>query len=137
MLIKIQKQKKFNHNGKLLVVLFGVLSLSLSKLSNESSRRNEPTIERAVDAALTKPPTPSPLELLRLLLLCAILTGFSSAQIFNANFNSAMNASPGVIYQVKNTKITITSFQLIIDTISNKKKINQSSLKPFRQQQLF
>lgn len=56
-----------------------------------SRRRNEPTIERAVDAAR---PIPSSIELVPLLL--EILTGFVSAQIFTANFNSATSASHGV-----------------------------------------
>lgn len=56
-----------------------------------SSRRNEPTIERVVDAALSMPPS---IELAPLLF--EILTGFVSAQMFTANFNSATSASHGV-----------------------------------------
>lgn len=77
------------------VRLLEEFSLSLSILSSISKRRNEPTIERAVDAALVKP-LPSALDLLALLLR-EILIGFVCARISNVNFNSAMNASPGVI----------------------------------------
>ena len=66
---------------------------SLSNLSTISRCKKEPTIDRAVDAALPSPP----MELVLLLLLLEILTGFVTSKMFTANFNSATSASHGVI----------------------------------------
>ena len=73
--------------------------LSLSNLSRMSRRRNEPTIERVVEAAPSMPPS---IELAPLLF--EILTGFVSAQMFTANLNSATSASHGVTCEEKKKK---------------------------------
>lgn len=60
-----------------------------------SKRRNDPTIERAVEAARVNPLS-LVLDLLPLL-LCDIFIGFVTAHTLTANLSSAINASLGVI----------------------------------------
>lgn len=56
-------------------------------------------MDLAVDPLSRRPSTE-----LALLLVLAIFTGFVTAHIFTANFNSATNASRGVIYVKKNNE---------------------------------